>query len=587
MFGNAARAAEKAPSIRSPDDLWMGYDPEALPLDVTSIRAWTEETGNFESLRFTGEVAEGTPVRVFAIQGAPRDGAARAGVLHVHGGGQTASLEWVRYWVSRGYVCVTFDFCGPWENRTEVTDWGPIQHANMKHASGGFQMHPTPRESSWYHWTIVSRRALTLLARHPKVDPKRLGVFGISVGGTLTWMIAGSDRRVKAAAPIYGCGYNYDRRNVIWGLPAPSDDLQLFQRVVSAEAHAPYVQCPVLFFNSTNDFHGLMDRAYETLGAVKAQVRQVFTPRYNHHIEPEEGRDLALWMDWHLNGGKRFPASPVLSIDLDGNGVPLALVEPLGPDEVRKVDVFYAIGTKRPTARFWRSATAARIESDRTFWTAALPVLDAWDDLRAFANVTYASGVRLSTNLSATIPAQLGRARETLVHSDQLAHGEAGLAHWYFTNGYTDPMLDWSYLETGNDPDVGPFIGMQLAHSGDPVAARLSTHLIGDPQFRGREGQALVFACRGTFTDAGLSVTLIEDDWGPRARRFVAKIPKAELDVNAGWRQIVLPLSRFADTDGKPPASWSVIDKLELEGNAARSDPPLFAQLRWESPKDK
>src|SRR5262249_352501 len=150
----------------------------------------------------------------------------------------------------------------------------------------------------------------------------------------------------------------------------------------------------------------------------------------------------------------------------------------------------------------------------------------------------------------------------------------AGLEHWYFTSAYTDPMLDWSYLQTGDDPEAGPYIGMRLAHSGDPVAARLSTHLIGDPQFRGREGQALAFACRGAFTDAGLSVTLIEDDWGLRARRFVAKIPKAELDANAGWRRIELPLERFADADGKPPTSWNSIDKLELEGNAQKSDPP-------------
>ena len=83
-----------------------------------------------------------------AIQGAPRSAVRAPGVLHIHGGGQTASLDWVRFWAGRGYVSVTFDFCGPWAEREEVTQWGTIPHANMALAAGGFQLRPTPRESS-------------------------------------------------------------------------------------------------------------------------------------------------------------------------------------------------------------------------------------------------------------------------------------------------------------------------------------------------------------------------------------------------------------------------------------------------------
>ena len=163
--------------------------------------------------------------------------------------------------------------------RTDVTDWGPIKHANMAEAAGGFQLRPTPRESSWFHWALASRRALTLLARHPKVDPNRLGIFGISVGGSLTWMVAGTDPRVKAAVPIYGCGYNYDRRNVRWGFPPPNEDLITFQRILSPEAHAPLVSCPLLFLSATNDSHGLMERCYEAIGAARGPTFQSFTPR--------------------------------------------------------------------------------------------------------------------------------------------------------------------------------------------------------------------------------------------------------------------------------------------------------------------
>src|SRR5262249_54524592 len=158
-------------------------------------------------------------------------------------------------------------------------------------------------------------RALTLLAKHPSVDPGRLGIFGISVGGTTNWMIAGADRRVKAAVPIYGCGYNIDRRKTLLGFPAPAADNLYWQRVVSPEAHAPYISCPVPHLNATNDFHGWMDNAADILGAVSQPTRLAFTPRYNHHIAPEQAANLEKWMEWHLKGGRAFPKTPQLKID--------------------------------------------------------------------------------------------------------------------------------------------------------------------------------------------------------------------------------------------------------------------------------
>ena len=576
----APLTAGETAKIDSPADLWNGYDPEQLPLEKSSIKTWTENGAVYESLRFTSEVIDGTAVRVFAITGAPIQGDHRAGILHIHGGGQTASLDWVRFWVKRGYVCVTFDFCGPWADRTEVTDWGAFKQGNMQHAHGGLQVHPSPRESSWYHWTIAARRALTLLSQHPQVDANRLGVFGISVGGTLTWMVSGSDKRVKAAAPIYGCGYNYDRRNVEWGYPPNNDDLDLFQRVLGAEAHAPYVTCPVLFFDATNDFHGLLDRAYDTLSVVPTTTRQALTPRVNHHIAPEEAKNLPLWMDWHLNQGKPFPASPTLSIELDQDGIPQALIRAAEDDNVTQIDVFYSLGNKRPTTRFWRRAPATRVEGA---WKASLPVMDTWDDLRAFANVSYQSGMRLSSNLSHAIPGQIGKAHNSLQRSTEIAHGTDGLDHWYFTASYTDPMLDWTYLRSGTDPNTGAYITIQHERYGDPADIRLSTHIIGDPQWRGDEQQALSLTVRGEFIADGLKLIVIEDDWGLRSHRYTANI--TSIDQSKDWKEIRLPLNQFTDAEGKSPTGWKVIDKLEIEAKTTKRNPPQFARLRWVSEK--
>jgi cephalosporin-C deacetylase-like acetyl esterase len=49
-------------------------------------------------------------------------------------------------------------------------------------------------------------RALDLLASRPEVDPERIGVTGISGGGSQTWYLAAADPRIKAAAAVCGAG---------------------------------------------------------------------------------------------------------------------------------------------------------------------------------------------------------------------------------------------------------------------------------------------------------------------------------------------------------------------------------------------
>ena len=51
-------------------------------------------------------------------------------------------------------------------------------------------------------WNAI--RGLDLLVSRPEVDPDKLGVTGISGGGSQSWYIAAADPRVKAVAPVCG-----------------------------------------------------------------------------------------------------------------------------------------------------------------------------------------------------------------------------------------------------------------------------------------------------------------------------------------------------------------------------------------------
>jgi len=564
-----------AQTISNPAQLWWGYDPATEPLEIEVVKRWQEDGCAFETLRFIGEVANGVRTRVFAMQGAPMGKTRLPGILHIHGGGQTYSAEWVKFWTRRGYVCVSFDFCGPWQQRTEFTDWGPIAHANMAQAAGGLQVHPTPRESSWFHWAKAARRALTLLANHPSVDPQRLGIFGISVGGNLTSMVAGSDRRVKCAVAIYGSGYNYDRRKAALGFPEQTPDLALFQQTLSPEAHAPYVTCPFLHLDATNDFHAWLDYSDELLGAMKGETRQAFTPHYNHHTEPEQGADLALWMDRYLRQGKPFPASPRVAVRLNGQGIPIGRLTVKEATQVRRVDFYYALGDRIPPARFWRAVVAERRGNE---WRALLPVMDTWSDLHFFANVLYNSGALLSSNLEHVIPAHIGPAEASLEWKATLDQWSDHLKHWYFTAGYTDPNISKPYLRIEDGGPADQYLTLVPDLFGDPMQFSISSHIVGDPQFEGRPGMALAFDTKGAYVE-GLTVSAVQDDWGPRARIFSATVDPSQLGKD--WRSVKLPISKFVDSEGHSLTAWRGVNKLEIKGKAGKSGPPCFARFQW------
>ncbi|MEO8428834.1 MAG: acetylxylan esterase [Verrucomicrobiota bacterium] len=74
-------------------------------------------------------------------------------------------------------------------------------------------IHHGTHDLNMWHWLSLgytpagtevwnAMRALDYLETRPEVDPRRIGVTGISGGGAITWYIAAVDERVQAAAPV-------------------------------------------------------------------------------------------------------------------------------------------------------------------------------------------------------------------------------------------------------------------------------------------------------------------------------------------------------------------------------------------------
>ena len=284
----------------SPSGLWnvrqMLDSPPAVEYGSTD--------GLTKQVWYAGEPFEGKPTRIFAWLGEPAGAASvkRPAVLLVHGGGGRAFPEWARHWAQRGYVALAMDTAGQGPDGKPHPDGGPGQDDGIK-----FKDFSDAGARDMWTWHAVAAvlRGHALLASLPQVDAERIGVTGISWGGYLTCLTAGLDPKLKAAVPVYGCGFLGD--NSIWRdgslarLTRDARDrwLGFFDpsQVIGGAA------CPVMLVNGMHDFAYPPDSHGRTGRLVPAERRH-----WSLRVEMPHGHlwnfpEVDAFMDQHLKPG--------------------------------------------------------------------------------------------------------------------------------------------------------------------------------------------------------------------------------------------------------------------------------------------
>jgi cephalosporin-C deacetylase-like acetyl esterase len=234
------------------------WDIQALSQPPRVFEAETSEPG-VRALYFESVPFQGKPTRVFAYYGAPTGKKLPAMVL-IHGGGGTAFAEWVRLWNKRGYAAIAMDTVGTLPDKAEEGKlWAPARKRHEFDGPAGwgdFENIDKPLTDQWtYHAVAAAILAHSLMRSFPEVDPKRIGVTGISWGGYLTSIVSGVDSRFRFAAPVYGCGF----------LGEDSAWLKNFAKLGPERArkwlslwdpsvYLPESKMPMLWVTGTNDF---------------------------------------------------------------------------------------------------------------------------------------------------------------------------------------------------------------------------------------------------------------------------------------------------------------------------------------------
>ncbi len=349
---------------------------------------WGEKTDLVQQVFYAGEPFEGRPTRVFAYYARPAEGSGPfPAMLLVHGGGGKAFAEWATLWAKRGYVALAMDLAGHGPDGKRLSDGGPEQ--DDKHKFREFQGDDV--KNMWtYHAVADVLRGHSLLASRSEVDPERIGVTGISWGGYLTCIIAGVDDRVKAAVPVYGCGFL--DHNSTW-LPTfekmPPEQRERWVANFDPSQYLPGVSCPILFVNGTNDFAYPLDSYQKSYELVPGPVELCIRVKMPHgHPAGWAPIEIGLFIDSVLTGGK--PLAKISAAAVRENQT-TAQVESDVP--IKRAELHYATAEGEWKKREWQTLPA---EYHNGTITASLPpqrplvfYLSATDDRDALVNTPH------------------------------------------------------------------------------------------------------------------------------------------------------------------------------------------------------
>ena len=412
-------------------ELWAPFDPQAEPLDVEILKEWEEDGVVMKVVRFRVGIFKGQKAMMAAVYGYPRGAGVRnqesgvsdqeegigqvPGLVQAHGGGQSAHYNACLTNAKRGYATISLAWTGRlhapgytvgggdvklfWEGDTNsphykvTTDWGALDgyHAPGRYGRKFGGVNPddhtidpveSPRNCGWYLCALGARRALTFLEQQPEVDGERLGVYGHSMGGQITCYVAGSDRRVKAAAPSCG-GFSYR------GCKNISEELGWGNSL-----YLKNVTCPIVFLNPANDFHGRFNFLPTAVSEIKTKDwRITAAPHHNHNDTAPYAVASQLWFDQFLKGSFTWPETPQTEVKLKtASGVPSVTVKADKSKPIQSLHVYYCQqggeneSHMNKMHRFWRSAELTR---QGGAWTANLPLYSIDRPIWVYANVQY------------------------------------------------------------------------------------------------------------------------------------------------------------------------------------------------------
>ncbi|MCH2204370.1 MAG: dienelactone hydrolase family protein [Lentisphaerales bacterium] len=414
LISLSANAADILPPM-TPDtmpadipSLWKTFDSTKEALDMQTLYGYEKDGVTIKMISYVVGTMKGKKIRMGGYLAYPSKLEGKVpGIVQIHGGGQRAMADYSAGIAQNGYAVLATNWGGrlmehqekgqPGEGKVG-TDWAPLD-ATQKHNGWYANTAPdpytyddfdSPRNNNWFLINMANKRAITLLQQLDFVDPDKIGIHGHSMGGKLSVMLAGTDKRVTVAVPSCGgTGSAPKELKARKGNSARPQPLKpLYAKFIDDAQNLKYVTSPIMYKGPQNDFNGMMSNMAFNWQNIPADtsVRYSITPHMNHRHALESAFVDLLMFEQYLKGTYTLPQTPKIKVNLKGDDKgPIITVVPDTSKEIDRVEIFYS---QDPNGQF-RFNRSAIVKKNGNTYTASAPITSSKLGFFAMANVYY------------------------------------------------------------------------------------------------------------------------------------------------------------------------------------------------------
>ncbi len=177
-------------------------------------------------------------------------------VLHGTGGSKEGVKSWLIDLSQRGIMGVAIDarYHGDRSGGSKGSQAYVAAITNAWKAPNEKMEHPFYYDTVWDLWRLVD-----VLEKRDDVDPKRIGMMGISMGGIQTWLAASVDERVAVALPLIAVqSFRWSLENEKWH--GRANTIKAAHEAVAKDIGEPAVNAKVCKALWNKVIPGILDR---------------------------------------------------------------------------------------------------------------------------------------------------------------------------------------------------------------------------------------------------------------------------------------------------------------------------------------
>jgi len=425
-----------------------------------------------------------------------------------------------------------------------------------------FKVKSSTKETPWYVWTAIVRRAIALVKTTEKIDPDKIALIGAGAGANIGWKVIGTSKNVAVAALIEPIGVERsglaDKSSVYGTL---TDD-EGFMLSLSTAAYIPTVACPVLAHAGTNAANNMFDRMSQNLRRLNKSVPLLFSvsPRADGELDFSQARNIKNWLSIMNTGEPKLRKRPRLNV-LVCEGRLFASVKAEDADAVKNAVVYYAYAAPVPSMRNWYE-TEARLDSG--VFVAELDLYYSGKTVYCFAVVNYRDGFSQASFITAQIPDATVVPAE--IPPQRMLYDARTMGRDCFT------------AETGEGLQISrqPVV-IEKCLSGIPgitaPQGSLVTYKVGDARFSPPAPDSELVLQLYSETERETEITLTEYINGERGKSYTKPVKILKLTE---WQKVVCAYGDFKSASKAPLVSWDNVAKLSI-----KTDGILVGSILW------